>query len=79
MITAKTVRYVQYKRFKRPSSKSKYSNQAFKPMEFVSMVLIGKFHPPSSKGNRYALTAQYVCLQVTLFAYPSRINQQRKL
>ena len=30
------------------------------PMEFVSMDLIGKFHPPSSKGNRYALTA--VCM-----------------
>ena len=25
-------------------------------MEFVSMDLIGEFHPPSSKGNRYALT-----------------------
>ena len=43
-------------------------------MEFVSMDLIGEFHPPSSKGNRYALTMQYVCLQVTLFAYPSRTN-----
>ena len=30
------------------------------PMEFVSMDLIGEFHPPSSKGNRYALTA--VCM-----------------
>ena len=29
-------------------------------MEFVSMDLIGEFHPPSSKGNRYALTA--VCM-----------------
>ena len=29
-------------------------------MEFISMDLIGKFHPPSSKGNRYALTA--VCM-----------------
>ena len=26
-------------------------------MEFISMDLIGEFHPPSSKGNRYALTA----------------------
>ena len=29
-------------------------------MEFVSMDLIGEFHPPSSKGNRYTLTA--VCM-----------------
>ena len=29
-------------------------------MEFVCMDLIGEFHPPSSKGNRYALTA--VCM-----------------
>ena len=29
-------------------------------MEFISMDLIGEFHPPSSKGNRYALTA--VCM-----------------
>ena len=29
-------------------------------MEFVSMDLIGEFHPPSSNGNRYALTA--VCM-----------------
>ena len=30
------------------------------PMEFISMDLIGEFHPPSSKGNRYALMA--VCM-----------------
>ena len=29
-------------------------------MEFIAMNLIGEFHPPSSKGNRYALTA--VCM-----------------
>ena len=27
------------------------------PMEFLAMDLIGEFHPASSKGNRYALTA----------------------
>ena len=26
------------------------------PMKFISMDLIGEFHPPTSKGNRYALT-----------------------
>ena len=39
-------------------------NEHFKvppqPMEFITMDLIGEFHPPSSKGNRYALTA--VCM-----------------
>ena len=30
------------------------------PMEFISMDLVGEFHPPSSRGNRYALTA--VCM-----------------
>ena len=44
--------------------KTQFEKQIFEPgvqpMEFVSMDLIGKFHPPSSKGNRYALTA--VCM-----------------
>ena len=30
------------------------------PMEFMAMDLIGEFHPASSKGNRYILTA--VCM-----------------
>ena len=41
--------------------KTQFEKQIFKPgvqlMEFVSMDLVGEFHPPSSKGNRYALTA----------------------
>ena len=44
--------------------KTQFEKQIFEPgvqlMEFVSMDLIGDFHPPSSKGNRYALTA--VCM-----------------
>ena len=44
--------------------KIQFEKQIFEPgvqpMEFVSMDLIGKFHPPSSKGNRYALTT--VCM-----------------
>ena len=31
-----------------------------KPMDFIAMDLIGEFHPPSSHGNRYALTG--VCM-----------------
>ena len=30
------------------------------PMEFVSMDLVGEFHPPSSKRNRYALNV--ICM-----------------
>ena len=44
--------------------KTQFEKQIFEPgvqpMEFVSMDLIGKFHAPSSKGNRYALTT--VCM-----------------
>ena len=32
------------------------------PMKFISMDLIGEFHPPSSKGNRYALTV--ICMHI---------------
>ena len=42
----------------------KYAQGQFKvpttPMEFISMDLIGEFHPPSSKGHRYALTV--ICM-----------------
>ena len=37
------------------------------PMEFISMDLIGEFHPPSSKGNRYALTAVCMLTGYTFF------------
>ena len=30
------------------------------PMQFISMDLIGEFHPPSAKGHRYALTV--ICM-----------------
>ena len=44
--------------------KMQFEKQIFEPgvqpMDFVSMDLIGEFHPPSSKGNRYALTS--VCM-----------------
>ena len=29
-------------------------------MDFIAMDLIGEFHPPSSQGNRYALTGVYM-------------------
>ena len=40
---------------------SKYNSEAEPaPMRFISMDLIGEFHPPSLKGNRYALTV--ICM-----------------
>ena len=44
--------------------KTQFEKQIFEPgvqpMEFVCIDLIGEFYPPSSKGNRYTLTA--VCM-----------------
>ena len=42
----------------------KYNQRTFQapraPMDFISMDLIGEFHPPSSHGNKYALTV--ICM-----------------
>ena len=40
--------------------KAKHFKPSLKPMDFIAMDLIGEFHPPSSQGNRYALTG--VCM-----------------
>ena len=39
---------------------AKHFKPSMKPMDFITMDLIGEFHPPSSNGNRYALTG--VCI-----------------
>ena len=39
---------------------AKHFKPSLKPMDFITMDLIGEFHPPSSQGNRYALTG--VCM-----------------
>ena len=39
---------------------AKHFMPLLKPMDFLAMDLIGEFHPPSSQGNRYALTG--VCM-----------------
>ena len=36
--------------------KAKHFKPSLKPMDFIAMDLIDEFYPPSSKGNRYALT-----------------------
>ena len=43
-------------------------------MEFIAMDLIGEFHPASSKGNRYALTAVCMLTGVTFCIPP---NEQK--
>ena len=62
--------------------KTQFEKQIFEPgvqpMEFVSMDLIGEFHPPSSRGNRYALTAVCMLTGYT-FCIPIKTKQQRKL
>ena len=49
---------------KHNSASPKYNKGNFQapgaPMDFISMDLIGKFHPPSSQGNKYDLTV--ICL-----------------
>ena len=40
--------------------KNEHFSSPPQPMEFIAMDLIGEFHPASSKGNRYTLTA--VCM-----------------
>ena len=44
--TVKAVRLVQYKRLKKPSFEKQIFEPGVQPMEFVSMDLIGEFHPP---------------------------------
>ena len=60
----------------------KYVQGQFKapttPMEFISMDLIGEFHPPSSKGHRYALTV--ICMLTGYkFCIPFKKLQQKLL
>ena len=47
------------------------------PMKFISMDLIGEFHPPSTKGNRYALTV--ICMFTGFtFCIPIPIKWQKQ-
>ena len=60
------VRYIQrcYQCQRRNKQVVKYATLHFDvatfPMQFISMDLIGEFHPPTSKGKRYALTV--ICM-----------------
>ena len=50
------VMFVHNKRYKKTQFEKKMFEPGLQPMEFISMDLVGEFHPPSSKGNRYTLT-----------------------
>ena len=39
---------------------AKHFKPGMRPMDFIAMDLIGEFHPPSSQGNRHALTG--ICM-----------------
>ena len=43
-------------------------------MEFIAMDLIGEFHPASSKGNKYALTA--ICM-LTGFTFCTPLKSKK--
>ena len=63
---------------KQKVQKTQFEKQIFEPgvqpMEFVCIDLIGEFYLPSSKGNRYALTA--VCMLTgSCFASLSKTKQ----
>ena len=70
-------RHVQSSKFCQEHNKQavKYSKYNFAaepaPMKFISMGLIGEFHPPSSKGNRYA------CSLDLHFVFPYQIKRHK--
>ena len=66
---------------KQKVQRTQFEKQIFEPgvqpTEFICIDVIGEFHPPSSKGNRYTLAA--VCMPTDYtFCIPSRTNQQKK-
>ena len=56
----KIVLHVLNKRYKNTQFKKQIFEPGVQPMEFICIDLIGEFYPPSSKENRYTLTA--VCM-----------------
>ena len=56
----KTCATCQLHKLENVKFKRKIFRPSLQPMDFICMDLIGKFHPPTSHGHRYALTA--VCM-----------------
>ena len=54
-----------------------YFDVATFPMQFISMDLIGEFHPPTSRKHRYALTV--ICMLTGyVFCVPLQTKLQKK-
>ena len=67
---------------KQKVQKTQFEKQIFEPgvqpMEFICIDLTGEFHPPSSKGNRYTLTA--VCMLTGFtFCIPIKIKSAEEV
>ena len=63
-------------------AKVKFKKTHFKgarqPMQFISMDLIGKFHPPSQQGHRYALTV--ICMHTSyIFCIPLKTKTAQEV
>ena len=56
----KTCATCQLHKLENVKFKRKIFRPSLQPMDFICMDLIGEFHPPTSCGHRYALTA--VCM-----------------
>ena len=56
----KTCATCQLHKLENMKFKRKIFKPSLQPMDFICMDLIGEFHPPTSCGHRYALTA--VCM-----------------
>ena len=63
-------------------AKVKFEKTHFKgarqPMQFISMDLIGEFHPPSQQGHRYALTI--ICMHTSyIFCIPLKTKTAKEV
>ena len=67
------------KRYRKHNLKSKFLNLVYNPWNSSSMDLVGEFHPPSSKGNSYALVncCLYVDRLYILHSYQEQIGRRQ--
>ena len=69
---------MQNKKFKKTQFEKQIFEPGVQPMEFICIDLIGEFHPPSSKDNRYVLTAVYMLTGFT-FCIPIKNKSAEKV
>ena len=60
LVHCKTCVTCAKQKFQKTQFKKQIFEPGVQPMEFMCVDLIGEFHPPSCKGNKYTLTA--VCM-----------------